>query len=150
MCPVQNGECKQWLLCCCWGMRRLLIRMSGFCDFFLTCRSVSRTYFDPSCFCSFFLNSKCKNSLENVRRCFRVAWRVEKYDGPGVELLVWLLLTTVLLSCYCPPFLNGHVCRIEMWGVFCPTGRCCSLTQENGSTAEQVPFPVHEVLMRQN
>lgn len=58
---------------------------------------------------------------EKIRSFFWITQSGEKYDRPGVELLIWLLLATFLLFCYRPLFLDGHVCRIEMWGIFCPT-----------------------------
>lgn len=119
----------------------------------LTCWPVSHVYFNLSffvfCFV-FFLKSKCKNLRENIRSFFWISRWVEKSDRPCVELLIWLLLTTFLLSCYCPSFVDGHVCRIEMWGVFCPTSPRCTLAQENWSPTEQVPFLVQEVHIRQN
>lgn len=132
-------QCKQWLHCCCWGMWRLLILISGICiQFRPIAWPVNQCH--TFIFSFFFLKSKCKNLWESIRSFLWITrcW-VEKYDRPGMELPIWLLLTTFLLSCYCPPFLAGHVCRIEMWGVFCPAGSCCTRTQENWSRVSRSP-----------
>lgn len=153
MCPAQNTECKQWLHCCCWGMRRLLILISGICiQFRPIAWPVDQCHTFIFVFFSFFFSWN-----QSAKTCERASGA--SFESPDVELknmtgMVWSYRLTpahhLLALLLLPPFSSWACVQnrnvrglLSDWSLLYPhTGEL-----EQG---EQVPFLVHEVHIRQN